>query len=85
MGRNRNERYGRRVATLFSMTGAFMWAVAVLFTWQAFGMTVGPGDWVQMHQGKLEVAVGVGMAGIGSLFLCFAALISVVAQGRGDV
>jgi membrane protein DedA with SNARE-associated domain len=85
MTRIRNERYGVRLATLFSATGALMWAAAVLFIGQAFGMNPGPGDWVQMHLAKLEVGVGVGLAGIGSLFICFAALLSMLARSRTDL
>ena len=72
-----------RLTGLFALSGGVLWLVSALFIGWAFADRPEPGDWVMMHHGKLEVAVGVGLAGIGSLFICFAALISVI-QRRGS-
>ena len=71
-----------RLTNLFALTGGVLWLVSALFIGWAFTDHPGPTDWITRHQAKLEVAVGVGLAGIGSLFICFAALISVI-QRRG--
>ena len=71
-----------RLTVLFAFTGAALWVAAALLIAQAFAVTPGRDDWVLMHQEKMRVALGVGLAGIGSLFLCFAGLVRVVLSGR---
>ncbi len=72
-----------RLTVMFALAGAILWVVAALLIAQAFAVTPGRDDWVLMHQEKMNVALGVGLAGIGSLFLCFAGLVRVVQTGRG--
>lgn len=74
-----------RLTALFALTGAVLWIVAGLFIGWAFAVTPGRDDWVLMHEAKMHVAMGVGLAGIGSLFLCFAGLVKVVSTGRGNM
>jgi membrane protein DedA with SNARE-associated domain len=64
--------------------GCLLWVVSAVFIGWAFGVHLEPTDWVQMHVGKLQAGVGIGLAGIGTLFICFAALISVVSRGQKD-
>jgi hypothetical protein len=71
-----------RLTVLFALTGAVLWVAAAALIVQAFAVTPGRDDWVLMHQEKMHVALGVGLAGIGSLFLCFAGLVRVVMAGR---
>ncbi len=83
--RNRDQlgHEGRRLSGLFALFGGGLWMVSAMFILWGFGDRPGPQDWVTMHQAKLEVAVGVGLAGIGSLFICFAALIMVTNARNG--
>jgi hypothetical protein len=67
---------------MFALTGAILWLVSGLFVIWAFGQTPSSADWALMHHQKLEAAVGVGLAGIGTLFICFAALMSVVMENN---
>lgn len=69
-----------RLGSLFAIFGGLLWLTSAVFITWGFADHPGPQDWVVMHQSKLEVAVGVGLAGIGSLFICFAALIAVVGR-----
>lgn len=62
------------------MMGGLLWMVSALFLTWAFQRDSTPPDWVLMHQQKLEASVGVGLAGIGTLFICFAALMFVVRE-----
>ncbi|MEH3045533.1 hypothetical protein [Sphingomonas adhaesiva] len=81
----RNYTSRSRLTTLFALTGGVLWIAAALFIGWAFAVTPGRDDWVLMHQEKMNVALGVGLAGIGSLFLCFAGLLKVVSTGRGNM
>jgi membrane protein DedA with SNARE-associated domain len=65
---------------MFAFMGGFLWLVSALFVIWAFGQNPSSADWALMHHQKLEAAVGVGLAGIGTLFICFAALMSVVTE-----
>jgi hypothetical protein len=85
MRKIRRDHHPSRFTALFGLVGALLWLVSGMFLAWAFETDVGPNDWVQMHAAKLEAGVGIGLAGIGTLFICFAALIFVLSRGpRGS-
>ena len=76
---------GERLIRMFAFMGGLLWLVSALFVIWAFGAVPSNVDWVLMHHQKLEAAVGVGLAGIGTLFICFAALMSIVREKDGHL
>jgi hypothetical protein len=69
-----------RLSAAFALTGGVMWLCAAVFITAAFGPVLDSTDFVLMHHQKLQMAVGIGLAATGSMFLGFAALIAVMAS-----
>lgn len=73
-----------RIARLFVMAGLFLSACGALLCLWAFGTDIGPADWVLMHRSKLELGLGIGLAGIGALFLCSGMLGAALGEGLAE-
>jgi hypothetical protein len=85
MRQKRLERSGGRLIRLFGLMGGLLWLVSALFVTWAFQQDPPIADWALMHRQKLQAAIGVGLAGIGTLFICFAALMFVIRENHNSV
>ncbi|TCM17988.1 hypothetical protein EDF56_105336 [Novosphingobium sp. PhB165] len=78
-GKQRRSREARRLGGIFILSGLAMLVLGGLFVGWAFADDVGPTDWILMHRAKLDVVFGVGLGGIGAVFLCFGGVVGLIA------